>query len=67
LNAFQFGQAWLRTSEYNLENLLVEVVVRGELDLLDKGVAYTQIGDFGIWRLLYLAKLEADLESKRAI
>ena len=37
------------------------MVLRADLELEDKPAAYIKIGDFGLCRLLYYAKLEADL------
>ena len=67
LSAFQFGELWLKACAYNLENLLTEVVLRGDLELEDPPSAYVQIGDFGGRRLLYYAKLESELESRCSV
>jgi hypothetical protein len=39
----------------------VEVILRGDLEVDDYGAAYSQIGDFGLRRILYYSKLESDL------
>jgi hypothetical protein len=66
LSNSQFRTVWSRACYYNLENLLLEVVLRGDLELDDYGAAYGQIGDFGLRRLLYYSKLESDLAMRRS-
>ena len=66
LSTFQFGSVWPRACYFNLENLLVEVIVRGDLELEDYGAAYSQIGNFGLRRILYYNKLESDLATRRS-
>jgi hypothetical protein len=66
LSNSQFRTVWSRACYYNLKNLLLEVVLRGDLELDDYGAAYGQIGDFGLRRLLYYSKLESDLAMRRS-
>ena len=66
LSTFQFGFVWPRACYFNLENLLVEAILRGDLELEDYGAAYSQIGDFGLRRILYYSKLESDLATRRS-
>ena len=44
----------------------MEVILRGDLELEDSRAAYSQIGDFGLRRLLYYSKLESDLATRRS-
>ena len=61
LDLHRFEATWQTAYTYKLENLLTEMVLRTDLELEDKPAAYIRIGDFGLRRLLYYAKLEADL------
>ena len=61
LDPHRFEATWQAACTYELKNLLTEMVLRADLELEDKPAAYIQIGDFGLRRLLYYAKLEADL------
>ena len=67
LDPHQFETIWHAACTYELENLLTEMVLRADLELVDKPVAYIRIGDFGLHRLLYYAKLEADLGQRREL
>jgi hypothetical protein len=44
--------------EYSLEDLFVEILVRGDLDLDDWVSAYWVIGDFGVRLLRYYKQME---------
>ena len=57
LDPHRFEATWQAAYVYELENLLMEMVVRADLELKDKPAAYIQIGDFGLCRLLYYAKI----------
>ena len=67
LDPHQFEAIWQAACTYELENLLTEMVLRADLELVDKPAAYIPIGDFGLRRLLYYAKLEADLGQRREL
>ena len=67
LSNSQFRIVWSRAYYYNLENVLLEVILRGNLEQEEYGAAYNQIGDFGIRRILYYSKLESDLAMRRLI
>ena len=67
LSPSQFGFVWTRACYFNLENLLVEVILRVDLELEDYGAAYSQIGDFGLRRIPYYSKLESNLVTRRSI
>ena len=41
------------------------MVVRADLELVDKSAVYIQIGDFGLRRLLYYVKLKSELERRQ--
>ena len=43
------------------------MVLQADLELEDKPAAYIQIGNFGLCRLLYYAKLEAELGQRREV
>ena len=43
------------------------MVLQADLELEDKPAAYIRIGDFDLRRLLYYAKLEADLGQRREL
>ena len=62
LDHVRFESIWQQMCKYELENLLTEIIFRVDLELLDKPVAYIQIGDFGVQQLLYFTKLETELE-----
>jgi hypothetical protein len=66
LSNSQFRTVWSRACYYNLENLLLEVILKGDSELEDYGAAYSQIGDFGLKRLLYYSKLESDLAMRHS-
>ena len=61
LDPHRFEATWQVACFYELENLLIEIVVRADLELEDKPIAYIRIGDFGLWWVLYYAKFEAKL------
>ena len=65
VDPMRFEAIWQEACVLELENLLVEIVLRADLELTDKAVAYIRIGDFGLRRLLYYTKLEIELEQRR--
>ena len=67
LDPHRFEATWQATCTYELENLLTEMVPRADLELEDKPAAYIRIGDFGLRRFLYYAKLEVDLGQRREL
>ena len=67
LNPHRFETLWQAVCVYELENLLTEMVVRADLELEDKPATYIRIGDFGLHRLLYYAKLEAELGQRQEV
>ena len=67
LDPHQFEATWQGTYFYELENLLTEIVVRADLELVDKLAAYIRIGDFGLQWVLYYAKLESELGKRREV
>ena len=62
-----FEVLWQAACSYELENLLTEIVVCANLELMEKPTAYIRIGDFGLWRVLYYAKLESKLRRRREV
>ena len=67
LDPHRFEALWQAACVYELENLLTEIVVRADLELAAKPVAYIRIGDYGLGRLLYYAKVEAKLGQRREV
>ena len=67
LDPHPFEATWQTTCTYELENLLTEMVLQADLELEDKPAAYIRIGDFGLRRLLYYAKLEAELGQRHKL
>ena len=67
LDPHRFEATWQVACTYELENLLTEMVLWADLELEDKPTAYIRIGDFGLCRLLYYVKLEAELGQRHKL
>ena len=57
-SAQEFQRVWQLAVEYSLEDLFVEVLVRGDLDLDDWVSAYWVIGDLGVRLMRYYKQME---------
>jgi hypothetical protein len=61
----QFERIWTKAVNYGKENLLAEILVRGELNVEDPVKAYWMAGDLGARILLYKAEQEFNQSEKR--
>ena len=48
LDPIRFEAIWQQACVHELENLLTELVVRADVEVKDKAIAYIRIGDFRI-------------------
>ena len=67
INEKQWAQAWECAATIGKENLLAEIVIRGDLILQNHNDAYSYIGDYGCSSLLGLRIIERKLARRRAI
>ena len=66
INEKRWAQAWECATTIGKENLLAEIVIRGDLILQNHGDAYSYIGDYGCSSLLGLESIEREVARKRA-
>ena len=67
INEKPWAQAWECVATIGKENLLAEIVIKGDLILQNHDDAYSYIGDYGCSSLLGLGIIERKLARKRAI
>lgn len=60
-----FKTIWNRSVQLKSENLFTEIVVRGDVFVLDNATAFNLIGDYGARSLLFYSELEAILDQRR--
>ena len=65
LNVSEFDNLWEEVLEDGYENLLTEILVRGELKVTDLMKAFLAIADLGTRVFLYYSQLEIALQQRR--
>ena len=67
LDPLEFEKLWEEVTTDGRENLLTEILVRGELKLHDLFRGFQAIADLGVHVFLYYSELELALSSKRRL
>lgn len=65
LNHNQFQQLWKLAVYHQMEDLVAEILARGDLHLLEPAQAYMLVGDIGVRVLLYHRELEMSQAARR--